>query len=374
MGTTKISLVSPMEFRKFFQSNRERDFNRVTGRLGAAVYELKRGALIPHLADRMKWHVAPRLHYVVDFPTHADIEAAVSCQMRCPMCRRRQMPGEMLSGIMDLGLYKKIIDECADRGVYSVKLSWRGEPLLNPHICAMVRYAKEKGIRDVAFLTNGERLTDEIATGLIDAGLDWISISVDGTGATYERIRSPSTYRGIVEKITALKEIRDRKGMAKPLIRVQTIYGAIRDNPSEYLAFWEKVADKVYIIADQWRATAARFPQDRNYACLEPWRRIVIGWNGLVPQCICDYDDAHSLGDVNSESIHAIWHGKRFNELRESIMRGDLFMNHVCCDCHDTGIMYEKKIHIGDREIIIGLYEGQEIDLSSLGEKQEFPV
>ena len=363
-----------MEFQKFFLSNRERDFNRVTGRLGAIVYELKRGALLPHLADRIKWHIAPRLHQVVDFPTHVDIEAAVSCQMRCPMCRRRQMPGEMLHGIMDLGLYKKIIDECGKRGVYSVKLSWRGEPLLNPHICAMVKYAKEKGIRDVAFLTNGERLTDEIATGLIDAGLDWISISVDGTGATYERIRSPSTYKGIVEKIMALKEIRDGKGMAKPLIRVQTIYGAIRENPSEYFAFWENVADKVYIIADQWRATAARFPQDRHYTCLEPWRRIVIGWNGLVPQCICDYDDANPLGDVNHESIHAIWHGKRFNELRESIMRGDLFMNHVCCDCHDTGIMYEKKIHIGDREIIIGLYEGQEIDLSSLVIQQEFPA
>jgi MoaA/NifB/PqqE/SkfB family radical SAM enzyme len=353
--------------RRIFLSNRERDYNRVTGPLQALAYELKRGNLLPHLVDRAKWNIAPKLHHVVGFPTHVDIEAAVSCQMRCPMCRRRQMPREMLHGIMDMGLYRKIIDECAERGVYSVKLSWRGEPLLNPRICDMVRYAKEKGIRDVAFLTNGERLTGELAAGLIDAGLDWISISVDGTGATYEKIRYPSTYPGIVEKITALKEIRDRQGRAKPLIRVQTIYGAIRENPREYFEFWEKVADKVYIIADQFRATTDRFPQDRDYACLEPWRRVVIGWNGLVPQCICDYDDANPLGDVNTESIHAIWHGKRFNELREALLRGDLFMNHVCGDCHDTGIMYEKKIRIGDREMLIGLYKGQEIDLATLG-------
>jgi len=357
--------------RAFPGSNRERDYNRVTGRKESLAYELKRGNLVPHLLDRIKWHVAPRLHHVVGFPTHADIETAVSCQMSCPMCRRRQMPGELLQGLMDFGLFRKIIDECAERGLYSVKLSWRGEPLLNPDIAAMVRYAKEKGIRDVAFLTNGERLTRETATGLVEAGLDWISISVDGTGATYERIRSPSTYRGIVEKVTALKEIRDKRGLAKPLIRVQTIYGAIKDNPAEYFSFWEKVADKVYIIADQGRATAAKFPQDRNYVCLEPWRRIVIGWNGLVPQCICDYDDANPLGDVNRESIHAIWHGKRFNDLRASLLRGDLFMNHVCCDCHDTGVMYEKKIHIGDREMTIGLYQGQELDLSTLGKREE---
>jgi len=355
----------------FFASNRERDYNRVTGRLGAIAYELKRGNLVPHFMDRLKWNLAPRLHYVVDFPTHVDIETAVSCQMRCPMCRRRQMPRDKLQGIMDMGLYRRIIDECALRGVYSVKLSWRGEPLLNPNISAMVRYAKEKGIRDVAFLTNGERLTDEVAAGLIDGGLDWISISVDGTDGTYERIRHPSTYEGIVRKIRSLREARDARGLRKPLIRVQTIYGAIRENPAEYFSFWEKVADKVYIIADQWRASSARFPQDRTYACLEPWRRVVIGWNGLVPQCICDYDDANPLGDVNLESIHDIWHGKRFNELRESILRGDLFMNHICCDCHDTGVMYEKKIHIGEREIMIGLYQGQEIDLSSLGTEQE---
>ncbi len=359
--------------RSIFLSNRERDYNRVTGRMGALAYELKRGNLLPHLADRIRWNVAPRLHYVVRFPTHLDIEAAVSCQMRCPMCRRRQMPAEMLHGIMDMDLYRKIIDECAGQGVYSVKLSWRGEPLLNPGICSMVRYAKEKGIRDVAFLTNGERLNEEIAAGLIDAGLDWISISVDGTGATYERIRYPSTYEGIVKKVTALKEIRDGKGLSKPLIRVQTIYGAIRDDPAGYFDFWEKVADKVYIIADQFRATNDPFPRDRNYACLEPWRRVVVGWNGLVPQCICDYDDANPLGDVNRESIHAIWHGKGFNDLRRSLLRGDLSMNQVCCGCHDTGIMYEKKIRIGDRETTIGLYRGQEINLAALGNRGESP-
>jgi hypothetical protein len=52
----------------------------------------------------------------------------------------------ILSTAQSTAFFRKIIDECATRGVYSVKLSWRGEPLLNPHIVDMVRYAKEKGI------------------------------------------------------------------------------------------------------------------------------------------------------------------------------------------------------------------------------------
>jgi MoaA/NifB/PqqE/SkfB family radical SAM enzyme len=351
--------------KNFFLSNRERDYNRVTGRLSAMAYELRRGNLAPHLVDRFKWYLAPKLRHVVDFPTHVEIEAAVSCQMRCPICLRKQMPPEKLHGTMDMALFRKIIDECGERGVYSVKLSWRGEPLLNPDIVAMVRYAKEHGIRDVAFLTNGERLTEELAAGLVDAGLDWISFSVDGTGTTYERMRYPSTYDGIIRKIQGLKRIRDERGRKKPLIRVQTIFGAIRDNPTDWILFWEKVADKACIIADQGRATN-RFPQDESYQCFEPWRRVVIGWNGLVVQCICDYNEQDLLGDVREESIHAIWHGEKFNRLRETIRNGGPLSNQVCCNCHDTGIMYEERIRVGEREMTVELYRGQEIDFSTL--------
>lgn len=343
-------------------TNRERDYNRVTGPVKALAYELRRGNISAHIADRCKWNIAPKFHHVIDFPTHVDIEVSVSCQMQCPMCRRRQMPKGALTGIMRMDLYKKIIDECSERGAYSIKLSWRGEPLLNPHIVEMVRYAKMKGIRDVAFLTNGERLNERLSEDLIDAGLDWISISVDGTGATYEKIRYPSTYNGIVKKVKTFREIRDRKGLSKPLIRVQTIYGAIKDNPKEYFDFWERVADKVYIIADQFRATHEKFPQDKNYTCFEPWRRIVIGWNGIVPQCICDYDYKQPLGNVNTESIYNIWHGERFTELRAETNER-LFSNTTCQECHDTGIMYEKKIRIGDGEIKIELYKGQELNI-----------
>ncbi len=348
------------------QSNRERDYNRVSGKIKSWLYEIKRGHLISHTVDRFKWNIAPKYYHVVDFPTHIDIEVAVSCQMRCPMCRRKQMPTDLRYGMMDFDLYKKIIDESVNRGVYSVKLSWRGEPLLHPKIIQMVTYAKERGIRDVAFLSNGERLTQALAEGLVDAGLDWISISVDGIGETYDRIRWPETSEGILKKVTMLKKYRDDVHRKKPLIRIQTIYAAIKNNPSKYFALWETIGDKVYVIADQARADNNPFPRDPSYTCYEPWRRIVIGWDGIVPNCICDYDNLNPLGDVKTQTIYEIWHGNKFEQLRTQI-RARKFREHaVCQECHDIGEMYNTTLQIGNKDIQIGLYKGQELDLEGL--------
>jgi len=361
--------------KKILSSNREMDYNMVNDKNKEISFLLKRGAIFHQAVDRAKWYLAPKFFHVVDFPTHLEVETSFACQMRCPMCTRRKMPKDLTYGTMDFELYKKIIDEAASRGVYSVKLSWRGEPLLNPNIVKMVKYAKDKGIKDVAFLSNGERLNEKIAMQLVDAGLDWISFSVDGMGETYDRIRWPSTWETIVKKIRFLKEYRDSKGLKKPLIRVQSIWGAVKDNYEEYFSFWDKIADKVYIIADQKRMNeGVNFERDPNYVCYEPWRRLCIGWNGIVPQCISDYEEYVILGDVRKQSIYEVWHGKEINKLRETIKNKRIFSNKMTCNlCHDPGIMYTKSIKVGKRTVKIGLYRGQELDVATMDSRPKSP-
>ena len=92
---------------------------------------------------------------------------------------------------MSFDLFKKIIDECTHyKSHYSIRLSWRGEPFLNPQIFDMVRYAKSKGIKEVSTLTHGGFLNPEKFEELMDAGIDWITFSTDGVGKEYEKILS----------------------------------------------------------------------------------------------------------------------------------------------------------------------------------------
>ena len=81
----------------------------------------------------------------------------------------------------------------------------------------MTRYAKEKGILEVSTLTNGLRLNPEQFEEMVDAGLDWLTISFDGMGETYERIRKPAKFDDAVEKIRQYDAIKKRRGTQKPV-------------------------------------------------------------------------------------------------------------------------------------------------------------
>ena len=61
-----------------------------------------------------------------------------------------------------MNLYKKIIDEISIMEVPSIKLNWRGEPLLHPNIFECIDYAKKKGILEVIINTNATSLTKKI--------------------------------------------------------------------------------------------------------------------------------------------------------------------------------------------------------------------
>ena len=97
-----------------------------------------------------------------DFSNHGplcvDIETAAICDLACPHCYREYIltPDK----IMKFENYKKIIDEISELKVPSIKLNWRGEPLLNPNINKFIEYAKMKGILEVSINTNATNLNE----------------------------------------------------------------------------------------------------------------------------------------------------------------------------------------------------------------------
>ena len=201
-------------FRNYFRF--ENSYFTVGGWRKELAYFLRMGNLGAHVVDRVKFRIFPKLGIVADFPSHLDVETASACQMRCPMCYTTYMD-DSLKGVMKWDLYTRIIDQAARLGVYSVKLSWRGEPLLNKRIVDMVRYAKQKGIKEVAFLSNAEFLDQEMAEALVDSGLDWLSVSADGVGEIYNEIRRPAIFEETLERVAYMKQYRDGKGLTRPI-------------------------------------------------------------------------------------------------------------------------------------------------------------
>jgi radical SAM protein with 4Fe4S-binding SPASM domain len=318
--------------------------NKVQFSLGSRLQDLRfhlrrgRGQLLRYAWNRVKWHWFPRWRLVPRFPDHVDVELSSLCDMKCPMCYtttaefRERVPKK----VMDLELFRRIVDECAAHGTYSIRLSLRGEPFLNRHIVEMTRYAKERGIREVATLTNGLKLNPGLFEQMLDAGLDWMTISFDGVGETYERIRQPAKFAEAVDKIRAYGEIKRRRGSAKPVIKIQSVWPAIADDPQAFYDLFTPIADQVfsnplvdYLNLDE----EVVFEED--FTCPVLWQRLVIGADGSVFLCINDEMGKQIIGNVREQSIHELWHGpqmqaaRRIHRNREGVKYID-----ICRQCH----------------------------------------
>ena len=335
-----------------------KDYFYLTGWFGRWKYFINQGHLIAHLIDRFKWHILPKYYIAAPFPTHVDIEVSSACQLKCPMCTQQLMNAKQ-KGIMNFNLYKKIIDQCVKNHVYSIKLSWRGEPMLNPRVWDMVEYAKKKGIKDVAFLSNGERFTDLDLKRAITSGLDWISFSIDGLYDIYDKIRYPSKFKDIVIK---LKKLKAEMNSRKPLVRVQTIYSAIAENPEEYFDFWQPIVDRVNFIADEVRADLIKgFKRDPNYVCPSPWQRMVITFDGTVMPCVCDYFVREDMGNINEKSLYEIWDDMPFQKIRKQHKEKRRLERVACAECCSGGITEEKTISVHGKPMKVRFYVGQDL-------------
>lgn len=335
---------------------------RLTSKYKNFKFDLNRGKghLLSYLKNRIKWHLFPRLHHVSNFPSHVDIELSSLCNLNCPMCYTTtdKFKSKVKGANMDIKLFKKIIDECAEYNLFSIRLSLRGEAFLNKDIFDMIKYAKDKGIKEVSTLTHGGFLDEEKFEKLIDLGLDWLTISFDGIGETYDKIRYPLKFEDSVEKIRRYQEIKKNKGVSKPVIKVQTVWPAISKNPQEFYDIFNPITDQIasnplldYLGND----TSVVF--EENFTCPQLWERLVIGADGHVMLCANDEMESYSLGDVTNESLFDVWHGEKMTTARE------IHMKHLgtkeiepCKHCYLPRKMESDTADLGDRLIKIDRY------------------
>ena len=148
------------------------------------------------------------------WPEIVQIESTNICNAKCVFCPRDDM--ERRRAIMDMDLFKKIVDECVELGITHVRVHNYGEPFLDRQLVEKVRYAKQRGIPQVGMISNGSLITEAAARGMIDAGLDAINISVDASGKEiFERTRvRPEVRQGDRQRRAPAGAARRRPGQA----------------------------------------------------------------------------------------------------------------------------------------------------------------
>lgn len=288
------------------------------------------------------WDFMPKHQMLPDFPDHVDIEVSTLCNMKCPMCYTRTdiFKANVNKTFMPLELYKKIIDECASRNVFSIRLSLRGESFIHPDIIEMAWYAKKAGIKEVSSLTNLLAITPEMFEEMVKMEFDWLTISFDGLGEEYERIRKPAKFAEAYEKIQKFKRIKDEYGAVKPVIKVQAIWPSIEKNPKAFLEAMNPYVDMVASnpLSDNFGTVEYEYVDD--LCCEVPYQRMLVTAEGKVPLCVNDDYELEIVGDVTKESLHSIWHGTAMTQARaQHKLKGGYKSLKCCCQCYKARAM-----------------------------------
>lgn len=290
-----------------------------------------------YLEYRNNWSKFPKEQIVNEYPLLVDVELASVCNLKCPMCYTitDEFKEKVNAKLMDFELYKKIIDEIAGK-VPALRLSLRGESTLHPRLAECIKYAKEKGIKETSFLTNGSKLESKYFEKLVDAGIDWITISVDGLDEEYERIRKPLKFTDTLQKIKSMSQFKKDNNLHKPVIKIQSLWPSIKNNPENFYNTFEPIADLIafnplidYLQNDK------NIVYIDNFSCPQLYQRLVVGADGSVMMCSNDDENEHIIGNANKQTIHEIWHGETLNKVRELHKKEDGYKNlDVCKRCY----------------------------------------
>lgn len=288
-------------------------------------------------------------------PLSMEIEPTTSCNLRCPQCPSGLREFSRNTGMLNLDLYKKIIDEIHEELVWLI-LYFQGEPFLNKQFLEFVSYASVRNIY-TATSSNAHYFTDEIAKATVESGLDRLIISIDGTTQdTYGKYRVGGKLDKVIVGTERLLYWKNKLNKTTPHIIWQFI--AFKHNEHqipEIKALAKKIGvDELGIKTAQiydYQNSVDFIPENKDLSryeklpdgsyriknkllnqCWRMWRGSVITWDGLVVPCCFDKDATHRFGDVSTDSFQQVWRSDKYNVFRQAILKSRREID-ICTNC-----------------------------------------
>lgn len=277
------------------------------------------------------------------FPALVVLSMANFCNARCVHCVHEQFPitRQRVKHVphMPSELFKKIAAEVGARKG-KIRLSGKGEPLLNHDFVSLVQYAQTVGAW-LGLITNGSKLYPKTSEAIIDAEIGTIEVSIDAADKeTFSKIRVGLDFDEIHENLLHAIKYRNKvKGSTKIMVSIidQQLLNGKLDTAVKY---WENIVDFVIVrkyltygkLSDE--SSGEAFIQDQS-PCPFPFERLVIEATGNIPLCGYDLDGKTCIGNAWDNTIEDIWLGKELTELREKFLSHTAHEVPLCASCTD---------------------------------------
>lgn len=269
-------------------------------------------------------------------PDHVQIQTVTGCNADCLFCPNRKTERKIpLGRRMAWDLYRSVVDQCLELGVRRYTLYLMNEPMLDRELPERVAYISKR-IRKPQYTkttSHGGLLTERMAQGLLDSGLDKLKISVQSLNPerywTIMRLRLGKTLRNI-DRFLDLKARGNYRRPKLEIVVVDSVHN--HDEIPDIQKYWQAREIKLVIEPVENRADHSTIREASvGFNAMLPftWCRrlreqLYVLYDGRVLMCCADWEQRTVLGDLKTTLLRGIWHGERYTELRRRFLAGDL--------------------------------------------------
>jgi radical SAM protein with 4Fe4S-binding SPASM domain len=264
------------------------------------------------------------------------------CNLRCPLCPTGVGNLGRQQAMLSLDHFKQYFDPLADYLFEAYMHNW-GESLLNKNVFSMIEYAQSRNVGTNLSSNLSETSSNDLDR-LLDAGLEYLIVSLDGTNAqSYSKYRVRGKYDNVVENMHELIRRRNARGLKTPRVEWQFI--VMKHNERE-VAIAEEMAKKIGVdllrfipvgmpydtcdrqaVKDEWypvtlegRAYSDDVEQQFGQAnkpspCFYLYRTMVVNPDGGVAPCCVVYKESSDFGRLPAE-VMSLWNNDNYQSAR----------------------------------------------------------
>jgi len=293
-------------------------------------------------------------------PAFLSIEPTNKCNLSCPECPTGQNTVNRKTGIIDIELFKKIIEELSSFLTH-LTLYHQGEPLLHPQIFDLIKFAHEKNIF-ITTSTNAQFLDDKNSKSIVESGLDKLIISIDGIDQeTYSKYRIGGDLNKVIDGTKNIMKWKKELRSSTPFLVFQFLVLRTNEHQINHIIRLGKNmgVDSIEIKTAQiydYEFGNKLIPQNSGFSrykknidntysiknklpnkCWRMWSSSVITFDGVVIPCCFDKYIQHKLGSITDNSYLKIWKSTKYKDFRKFLLtsRKDI---KICTNCSEGTI------------------------------------
>jgi len=259
------------------------------------------------------------------FPPQLVIETTSRCNMLCLHCSHKEMQRPRAD--MQETVFKRIVDEVArEMPECEIWPTFYGEALLlGDTLWRWLDYAAAAGCRNIVLNSNGILLA-RVIDQVLASPLKRFILSLDGfRPETFNKIRVGGSRDKIFRAVEELLRRREVRSQTYPIIQCQ--YSVMKENEAEvqeFTDYWRTRGAEVKVRRMlSWTSTGSivvpGLSNEVPFRIACPWgnNAAAIHQNGNLVACAVDYEGRFIAGNVQEQSIKAIWQGKHKTHLRD---------------------------------------------------------